>query len=59
MYGNNNNRYGLRIVSSFLEGKNNYENFGKKSYNVPAQFTLTGENLFIVEELEIFQIIFA
>ena len=59
MYGNKLDRYGLRIHSGFLEDKNNYENFGKKSYNVPQQFALSGENIFFCEELEVFQIIFA
>jgi hypothetical protein len=58
VYGNNKNRYGLRIFPGFLKDKNNYENFGKKTYNVPEQFSLTGENIFFVEELEIYQIIF-
>lgn len=58
MYGNNDNRYGLRVAPGFLEDKNNYEHFGKKSYDVPENFGLSGENIFFVEELEIFKIVF-
>ena len=58
MYGNNDNRYGLRVVPGFLEGKNNYEHFGKKSYDVPENFGLSGENIFFVNELEMFKIVF-
>ena len=57
IYGNNNDRYGLRIFAGFLENKN-YENFAKKRYNTPNKFSLSGENSFYVDELEIFKIIF-
>ena len=58
MYGNRDNRYGLRVYPGFLENKNNYEHFGTKSYDVPENFGLSGENIFFVEELEMFQIVF-
>ena len=57
MYGNNFDRYGLRIYSGFLE-KGNYENFKNKSYDTNDQFCLSGENEFYVDELEVFLIIF-
>ena len=60
MYGNRNDRYGLRVKHEFLdEEKKNYENFGKKTYNVPENFSLSGENVFYIDEFEVFQIIFA
>ncbi len=57
VYGNNDDRYGLRIFDEFSE-KENYENFGKKAYDVPSQFCLSGDNIFYVEELEVYNIIF-
>ena len=57
MYGNNFDRYGLRIYSGFLE-KGNYENFKNKSYDTNDPFCLSGENEFYVDELEVFLIIF-
>jgi len=57
MYGNNYDRYGLRIKSGFLE-TGNYENFNNKSYDINEQYGLSGENEFFVEELEVFLIIF-
>ncbi len=57
VYGNNDDRYGLRIFDEFSE-KENYENFGKKAYDVPNQFCLSGDNIFYVEELEVYNIIF-
>ena len=57
MYGNNFDRYGLRIYSGFLE-KGNYENFKNKSYDTNDQFCLSGENEFYVDELEVFLIVF-
>ena len=37
MYGNNNDRYGLRIHTNFLN-ENNYENFKNKSYDTPEEY---------------------
>ena len=57
MYGNNNDRYGLRIHNNFLNEKN-YENFDNKSYDTPEKYCFTGKNDFSIEELEIYLIIF-
>ena len=57
MYGNNYDRYGLRIKNGFLEN-GNYENFKNKSYDINEPFGLSGENEFFVEELEVFLITF-
>ena len=57
MYGNNNDRYGLRIHTNFLN-ENNYENFKNKSYDTPEEYCLTEKNIFNIDELEIYLIIF-
>ena len=57
VYGNKQDRYGIRLFSRFLE-KSSYENLASKVYNVPQEICLSGKNKFEVEEVEIFQIIF-
>ena len=57
IYGNNNDRYGIRLFSNFFE-KNSFENMATKTYNTPSNYCLTGNNIFLVKEAEVYQIIF-
>ena len=57
IYGNNNDRYGIRLFSNFFE-KNSFENMATKAYNTPSNYCLTGNNIFLVKEAEVYQIIF-
>ena len=57
IYGNNNDRYGIRLFSNFFE-KNSFENMATKAYNTPSNYCLTGNNIFLVKEAELYQIIF-
>ena len=57
VYGNKDDRYGIRLFSNFLE-KNNYENLASKSYDTPSDYCLSGHNKFEVEDAEVFQVIF-
>ena len=57
IYGNNNDRYGIRLFSKFLT-KNSYENMNTKVYNTPSDYCLNGNNIFVVREVEVFQVIF-
>ena len=57
IYGNNNDRYGIRLLNNFFE-KNNFENMATKIYDTPSNFCLSGNNIFLVKEVEVYQIIF-
>ena len=57
IYGNNGDRYGIRLKSKFLE-KNSFENLDSKVYDTPSSFCLSGKNIFLVKEVEVFQVIF-
>ena len=57
MYGNNDDRFGIRLLNGFL-GRNSYENLESKAYDVPTKFCLTGNNIFLTEEAEVYQVIF-
>ena len=57
VYGNKDDRYGIRLFSNFLQ-KTCYENLSNKVYNVTSDYCLTGYNKFNVQEAEVFQVIF-
>ena len=57
MYGNNDDRFGVRLLNGFL-GRNSYENLESKAYDVSSKFCLAGNNIFLTEDVEVFQVIF-
>ena len=57
MYGNNDDRFGIRLLNGFLK-RNSYENLESKAYDAPTKFCLTGNNIFLTEEAEVFQVNF-
>ena len=57
VYGNKDDRYGIRLFTNFLD-KNNYENLASKSYDTPSEYCLSGHNKFEVEDVEVFQVLF-
>ena len=57
VYGNKEDRYGIRLFSNFLE-KTCYENLKNRVFDVPSEYCLTGYNKFNVQEVEVFQVIF-
>ena len=57
VYGNKDDRYGIRLFSGFLQ-KTCYENLSNKVYNATSDYCLTGYNKFNVQEAEVFQVIF-
>ena len=57
VYGNNKDGYGIYICDKFLS-VNSVENHKSRVYDVPSNYCLSGENLFNIVELEVYQIIF-
>ena len=57
VYGNKDDRYGIRLFNNFLE-KNNYENLASKVYDAPSDYCLSGHNKFEVQDAEVYQVIF-
>ena len=57
VYGNKDDRYGIRLFSRFLN-KKNYENLSSGVYNAPSENCLSGSNKFEVEDVEVFKVIF-
>jgi hypothetical protein len=57
VYGNKDDRYGIRLFSRFLS-KKNYENLSSGVYNASSEYCLSGSNKFEVEDVEVFQVIF-
>lgn len=57
VYGNKDDRYGVRLFSHFLS-KKNYENLSSGVYDVPSDKCLSGSNKFEIEDVEVFQVIF-
>lgn len=57
VYGNKDDRYGIRLFTNFLE-KTNYENLASKVYDAPSDYCLSGHNKFQVEDAEVFQVLF-
>ena len=58
VYGNNGDAAGIFLYPNFLKSKDNTENHKTRVYNVPSDYCLTGENIFEVEEVEVYQVIF-
>jgi len=58
VYGNNYDSKGLILYSSFLTKEKGQENHSSKVYDIPSDYYLSGENLFSVDEVEVYQIIF-
>ena len=56
-YGNNGDNNGICLKPNFLK-KVNLENHESKVYNVPEDFYLSGEKMFNIEDVEVYQIIF-
>ena len=57
VYGNNGDGNGIYLTKSFL---NDYsiEDHSNRVYDVSSDFCLSGQNEFLVEEVEVYQIIF-
>ena len=57
VYGNNLDGKGIYIANKFLKNKST-ENHTTKVYDVPSDYCMSGENTFLVKEIEVYQIIF-
>ena len=57
VYGNNADNNGISLRANYLN-KMNKENHSTQVYDIPKDFYLSGDNIFSVEEVEVYQIIF-
>ena len=57
VYGNNGDAKGLFLSTTFLKFPST-ENHSNRVYDVSSDFCLSGEYEFLVEEVEVYQIIF-
>ena len=58
VYGNNADANGLYLHSDCLKENKGMENHSSRVYDVPSDYCLSGENMFSVDEVEVYQIIF-
>ena len=57
VYGNNGDGKGIFLYSGFLN-KKSYEDLSSKIYDISSNDSLSGENEYVVDEVEVYQIIF-
>ena len=57
VYGNNADNNGISLRANYLN-KISKENHSTKVYDIPKDFFLSGDNIFNVEEVEVYQVIF-
>ena len=57
VYGNDCDSKGIYLYDGFLK-KQNREDQSTKAYDVPSDYCLTGQREFMVNEAEVFQIIY-